>query len=123
MWGAVDTLYDLIYFVLRNLKDFRWEALIGYSLYLFGKRSGMKMFRRFMVTHFKYLEDEDSQWRYYVNKQAHKLRRGEVHPKKAVCWQWEAIKETGSEELNYIIDIITGGRRPGKKVPDEDSNT
>jgi len=69
MWGAADTIYDLIYFVLRNLKDFRWEALIGYSLYLFGKRSGMKMFRKFMVTHFKHLEDEDTQWRNWVSKQ------------------------------------------------------
>ncbi|MEK4191784.1 hypothetical protein NYE59_01730 [Paenibacillus sp. FSL L8-0323] len=47
-----------------------------------------------------------------------KLRRGKVHPKKAVCWQWETIKASGSEELNYIIDLITGGHRPGKAVQD-----
>jgi N-acetylmuramoyl-L-alanine amidase len=29
----------------------------------------MKMFRKFMVTHFKHLEDEDTQWRNWVSKQ------------------------------------------------------
>ncbi|MEK5439405.1 MULTISPECIES: hypothetical protein [Paenibacillus] len=48
-----------------------------------------------------------------------KLRRGKVHPKKAVCWQWETIKASGSEELNYIIELITGGHRPGRAIPDE----
>jgi N-acetylmuramoyl-L-alanine amidase len=69
MWSVFETLYDLCYFIFKNIDNIKWEALIGYSLYLFGKRSGMKMFRRFMVTHFKHLEDEDTQWRNWVSKQ------------------------------------------------------
>jgi N-acetylmuramoyl-L-alanine amidase len=69
MWSVFETLYDLCYFIFKNIDSIKWEALIGYSLYLFGKRSGMKMFRRFMVTHFKHLEDEDTQWRNWVSKQ------------------------------------------------------
>ncbi|MNB98642.1 N-acetylmuramoyl-L-alanine amidase LytC precursor [compost metagenome] len=69
MWSILETLYELIFYIFKNINDIKWEALIGYSLYLFGKRSGMKMFRKFMVTHFKYLEDEDTQWRNWVSKQ------------------------------------------------------
>lgn len=35
---------------------------------------------------------------------------------------YETIRESGSDELNYIIDIITAGYRPGKAVPN-DKNT
>lgn len=82
MWSVLETLYELVFYVFKNINNIKWEALIGYSLYLFGKRSGMKMFRRFMVTHFKYLEDEESQWRYYVNKQLVNLGAERFIPKK-----------------------------------------
>jgi N-acetylmuramoyl-L-alanine amidase len=82
MWGAADTIYDLIYFVLRNLKDFRWEALIGYSLYLFGKRSGMKMFRKFMTGHFPYLADENEDWRRWATNQIELLGGRKWQPTK-----------------------------------------
>lgn len=28
-------------------------------------------------------------------------------------WCYDTIRESGSEELNYVIDIITQGYRPG----------
>lgn len=113
MWGAVDTLYDLIYFVLRNLKDFRWEALIGYSLYLLGKRSGMKMFRKFLVTHFKYLEDEDSQWRYYVNKQLVKLGAPPFIPKKQYVGNGKRLKKRAAKNL-ITSSTLSQGQTPRK---------
>lgn len=36
-----------------------------------------------------------------------------------IVWSYKTIKETGSEELNYIIELITGGHRPGRAIPDE----
>ena len=36
-----------------------------------------------------------------------------------IVWSYKTIKETGSEELNYIIELITGGHRPGEAVSDE----
>lgn len=36
-----------------------------------------------------------------------------------IVWSYETIKETGSEELNYIIELITGGHGPGRAIPDE----
>lgn len=115
MWGAVDTLYDLIYFVLRNLKDFRWEALIGYSLYLLGKRSGMKMFRKFMVTHFKYLEDEESQWRYYVNKQLVKLGAPQFIPKKQYVGNGRRLKKQAATNLTTSSTLSQGASAPERR--------
>lgn len=115
MWGAVDTLYDLIYFVLRNLKDFRWEALIGYSLYLLGKRSGMKMFRKFLVTHFKYLEDEESQWRYYVNKQLVKLGAPQFIPKKQYVGNGRRLKQQEAKNLTTSSTLSQGANAPERR--------
>lgn len=117
MWGAADTIYDLIYFVLRNLKDFRWEALIGYSLYLFGKRSGMKMFRRFMTTHFKYLEDEDSQWRYYVNKQLVNLGAERFIPKKQYVGNGKRSKRPAVKNLTTSSTLSQEGIGPERRYP------
>jgi hypothetical protein len=38
-------------------------------------------------------------------------------------WAYETIRESGSEELNYIIDLVTGGHKPGRSVTDEDRDT
>ena len=38
-------------------------------------------------------------------------------------WAYETIRESGSEELNYIIDLITGGHRPGRSVTDGKEKT
>ncbi|OKP81649.1 hypothetical protein A3842_11260 [Paenibacillus sp. P3E] len=94
MWGTIDTLYDLIYFILRNLKDFRWEALIGYSLYLFGKRSGMKMFRKFMTGHFPYLADENEDWRRWATNQI-ELLGGR---------KWQPTKQYGRMKRSAKVD-------------------
>ncbi|WP_405113599.1 hypothetical protein MHH28_07620 [Paenibacillus sp. FSL K6-1217] len=55
------------------------------------------------------------------NQTGRKIGRRSVPTAKRIPWCW-TFKEIASEEFNYIIDIITGGKRPGKAVPDEDSH-
>ncbi|MNV75082.1 hypothetical protein D3C71_1683470 [compost metagenome] len=50
-----------------------------------------------------------------------KSRRKSIHPFPGV-WEYKAIMETASEELKYIIEIITAGRKPGEAIRDEDSS-
>ncbi|WP_197069753.1 hypothetical protein [Paenibacillus sp. FSL R5-0345] len=38
-------------------------------------------------------------------------------------WCYETIKASGSEELNYIVDIVTGGHRPGEAIKDEEKGS
>lgn len=51
----------------------------------------------------------------------HKVRRGRIHSPKAIPWSY-TLKEIFSEELNYIIDLITGDNPPGKAVQNENSD-
>lgn len=115
MWSVLETLYELVFYIFKNINNIKWEALIGYTLYLFGKRSGMKMFRKFMVTHFKYLEDEESQWRYYVNKQLVNLGAERFIPKKQYVGSGKRSKlqvVKNSTTLSNLSQVVTdqGGR-------------
>ena len=114
MWSVLETLYELVFYIFKNINNIKWEALIGYSLYLFGKRSGMKMFRRFMVTHFKYLEDEESQWRYYVNKQLVNLGAERFIPKKQYVGSGKRSKlqvVKNSTTLSNLSQVVTDQER------------
>lgn len=73
MWGTIESLYDLTYFIVKNAKDLSFEALFFYLFYLFGKRSGMRMFRKFLQTHFHFFKEDSEEWRKYVTKQIVKL--------------------------------------------------
>ncbi|SDN31119.1 N-acetylmuramoyl-L-alanine amidase family protein [Paenibacillus jilunlii] len=73
MWSILETLYDLTYFIIKNMEGLKWEALLFYLFYLFGKRSGMKMFRKFLQNHFPLFKEESEEWRKYVGKQIVKL--------------------------------------------------
>jgi N-acetylmuramoyl-L-alanine amidase len=115
MWSIFETLYDLLYYILKNINDIKWEALIGYSLYLFGKRSGMKMFRKFMVTHFKYLEDEESQWRYYVNKQLVYLGAERFIPKKQYVGSGKRSKLQAATNLTTSSTLSQEGIGPERR--------
>lgn len=50
-----------------------------------------------------------------------RIKRGEIHTPKGIPWCW-TFKEIASEELNYIIDIITAGHKPGEAIQDEKTN-
>ncbi|OMD69200.1 hypothetical protein BSK48_17135 [Paenibacillus odorifer] len=88
MWTLIDGLYDLTYFILRNLENFKIEALLFYVFYLFGKRSGMKMFKRFLTGHFPYLADENEDWRKWATNQIEFLGGRKWQPTK----QYGAMK-------------------------------
>ena len=33
-----------------------------------------------------------------------------------IKWSYKTIKESGSDELKHIIEIITGGNEPGRPI-------
>lgn len=68
MW-IFDALYDVIYFVLKSAEHFKWDALLLYLVYLFGKRSGMKMFKKWVQQYIPYLMDENESWKRWVTEQ------------------------------------------------------
>ncbi|OMD92704.1 hypothetical protein BSK67_18245 [Paenibacillus odorifer] len=53
-----------------------------YLFYLFGKRSGMKMFKRFLTAHFPLFREESEEWKLYVNKQIVNLGGEKFIPQK-----------------------------------------
>lgn len=38
-----------------------------------------------------------------------------------IKWGYKTIKASGSEELKYIIELITDGREPGIPIREDDS--
>lgn len=82
MWSALETLYELIFYLLKNIGSLKWEALLFYLFYLFGKRSGMKMFKRFLIGHFPLFREESEEWKLYVNKQLINLGGEKFIPQK-----------------------------------------
>ncbi|MNM07369.1 Sporulation-specific N-acetylmuramoyl-L-alanine amidase [compost metagenome] len=94
MWNAFETLYDISYFILKNLEHFQWEALLFYVFYLFGKRSGMRMFRKFLQGHFPYLADENEDWRRWATNQI-ELLGGR---------KWQPTKQYGRMKRSARVD-------------------
>jgi N-acetylmuramoyl-L-alanine amidase len=82
MWSILETLYDLTYFILKNMEGLKWEALLFYLFYLYGKRSGMKMFRKFLQGYFPYLADENEDWRRWATNQIELLGGRKWQPTK-----------------------------------------
>ena len=48
------------------------------------------------------------------NQTVNKIRRGRIHSPKAVPWSY-AAKSLFSEGFNEVLNLITGGKRPGGK--------
>lgn len=82
MWTLIDGIYDLTYFILRNLENFKIEALLFYVFYIIGKQSGMKKFKRFLTAHFPLFREESEEWKLYVNKQIVNLGGEKFIPQK-----------------------------------------
>lgn len=58
-----------------------------------------------------------------LGKQAdRKSRRRSVRTFPGV-WEYKTLKESASEELKYILEIITGGHPPGRSVTDGQETT
>jgi N-acetylmuramoyl-L-alanine amidase len=73
MFSLFELLYEFGYYIYKNREQLKWDAVILFIVHAWGKRSGMKMFRKFLVSHFKQLEDEETQWRKWVAKQIEQL--------------------------------------------------
>lgn len=82
MWTLIDGIYDLTYFILRNLENFKIEALLFYVFYIIGKQSGMKKFKKFLTAHFPLFREESEEWKLYVNKQLVNLGGEKFLPQK-----------------------------------------
>ena len=50
------------------------------------------------------------------------FRRGKILTPKRIPWLY-TFRQIASEEFNYIIDLITGGHRPGEAAKHEDTNS
>jgi N-acetylmuramoyl-L-alanine amidase len=113
MWTLIDGIYDLTYFILRNLENFKIEALLFYVFYLFGKRSGMKMFKRFLTGHFPYLADENEDWRKWATNQIEFLGGRKWQPTK----QYGAMKRLKKQDRKNSTTSLTlslEGTDPGR---------
>ncbi|WP_185702931.1 N-acetylmuramoyl-L-alanine amidase family protein [Paenibacillus rhizophilus] len=80
LWNLLDLLYDVSYFIYKSADTLKWDALLIYIVYAVGKRSGMKMFRKFLADHFPYLADENEDWRKWATKQIELLGGAKWQP-------------------------------------------
>lgn len=103
MWGTIESLYDLAYFIIKNMEGLKWEALLFYLFYLYGKRSGMKMFRKFLTGHFPYLADENEDWRRWATRQIELLGGRKWQPTK----QYGRTKRLKSRAVRNSNTLLT----------------
>lgn len=82
MWNLFDLAYDIAYFIYKSADTLKWDALLIYIIYAVGKRSGMKMFRKFLAEHFPALADENEDWRKWATKQIESLGGAKWQPTK-----------------------------------------
>lgn len=118
MWSVFETLYDLTYFILKNMEGLKWEALLFYLFYLYGKRSGMKMFRKFLQGHFPYLADENEDWRRWATNQIELLGGRKWQPTK----QYGRMKRSarvGQRNLTTSSTLSQGADAPERRYPME----
>lgn len=114
MWSTLETLYEIAYYLLKNMESLKWEALLFYLFYLFGKRSGMKMFKRFLTAHFPYLADENEDWRRWATNQIELLGGRKWQPTKLYgrTKQSKRLDRKNSTTLSNLSQVVTdqGGR-------------
>lgn len=96
------------------MESLKWEALLFYLFYLFGKRSGMKMFKRFLTAHFPYLADENEDWRRWATNQIELLGGRKWQPTKLYgrTKQSKRLDRKNSTTLSNLSQVVTdqGGR-------------
>jgi len=96
------------------MESLKWEALLFYLFYLFGKRSGMKMFKRFLTAHFPYLADENEDWRRWATNQIELLGGRKWQPTKLYgrTKQLKRLDQKSSTTLSNLSQVVTdqGGR-------------
>jgi len=138
LWNLIELLYEIIYYIIKNLNNWKWEVFLIYVFYLFGKRSGMKMVRKWMQSHFPvYFSDENEAWRKWAtenieslggSKWQSKKSSGVIKPLRKVARkrlntslklsQVAVSQEDQSERMNemkrlIVIDAGHGAKDPG----------
>jgi N-acetylmuramoyl-L-alanine amidase len=104
MWTLVEYLYDVVYFVFKNIEDLRWQPFLFYIFYLFGKRSGMRLFKKYLEGHFPYLKTEESEWKIWVTKQIVHLGGNAFVPKKQYG-RMKKSKELGAKSYDTSLTL------------------
>lgn len=83
MWSIIQFLcYDLPYFLYKSADNFKWDALIIFTVYQIGRISGMRLFKKFLEGHLPYLRSEESDWKLWVTKNLVLLGAQPFIPKK-----------------------------------------
>ncbi len=103
LWNLLDLLYDIAYFIYKSADSLKWDALLIYIVYVVGKRSGMKMFRKFLTAHFPYLADENEDWRKWATNQIELLGGRKWQPTK----QYLHMKRSARVDQTNLITSST----------------
>lgn len=111
MWSVLETLYEIAYYLLKNMESLKWEALLFYLFYLFGKRSGMKMFKRFLTAHFPYLADENEDWRRWATNQIELLGGRKWQPTK-LYGRTKQLKRLDRKSSTTLSNLSQGAEAP-----------
>lgn len=111
MWSVLETLYEIAYYLLKNMESLKWEALLFYLFYLFGKRSGMKMFKRFLTAHFPYLADENEDWRRWATNQIEFLGGRKWQPTK-LYGRTKQLKRLDRKSSTTLSNLSQGAEAP-----------
>ncbi|OMD08414.1 hypothetical protein BJP50_07440 [Paenibacillus odorifer] len=82
-----------------------------YLFYLFGKRSGMKMFKRFLTAHFPYLADENEDWRRWATNQIEFLGGRKWQPTK-LYGRTKQLKRLDRKNSTTLSNLSQGVEAP-----------
>ncbi len=106
LWNIIELLYELTYYVIKNLNNWKWEVFLIYIFYLFGKRSGMKMVRKWMQNHFPvYFSDENEAWRQWATENIESLGGSKWQLKRS-SGTTERLKKLAQKSLNTSSSLL-----------------
>jgi N-acetylmuramoyl-L-alanine amidase len=111
LWNLIDLLYDVSYFIFKSADSLKWDALLIYIVYAFGKRSGMKMFRKFMADHFPTFADESEDWRKWATKQIESLGGAKWQPTK-LYGRTKRSRKPGAKNSNTSLTLLQPDTHP-----------
>lgn len=106
LWNIVELLYEITYYIIKNLNNWKWEVFLIYVFYLIGKRSGMKMVRKWMQNHFPvYFSDENEAWKQWATENIENLGGSKWQLKKS-SGSTEPLKKFAQKNLNTLSNLL-----------------
>lgn len=109
LWNLIELLYEIIYYIIKNLNNWKWEVFLIYIFYLFGKRSGMKMVRKWMQSHFPvYFSDENEAWRKWATENIESLGGAKWESKK-LSGPIRPLRKVARKSLNTSSKLLPEG--------------